>query len=337
MPINKLKEILKERIMALAALQVNLLCLTTRKADVEYGLSINALEKMQITRESSKLAQEYNSKLKMKDVVRYSNGQCINIDYGYLMGYGSNFSPIINGTQPVKENPLMMLADYKGQVVLSSQYANAIVSVLGSSIMDSNGRGGTFSQDKIPEIMSALFPGFTPEEIEEGVETYNWSATTVNTVTGEETGSTTVDTADLYNQMLQKIVDFYLPIFQAAASNGWTTEYNDQIAQNDRYISDSIFSGTFQLIGVDYSGNYDERTSLEYFVTVGEVQTMTTAETRENVTSWYNLRKAEIKEKEDYLDIEKGELDAELEATKVQIESTESLIKQAMESFNFNV
>lgn len=64
------------------------------------------------------------------------------------MGYGANYTAITAGTKPLKSENSMILTDYKGQVVMSEAYANAITAVLGSSAMDSQGRGGTFSTEK---------------------------------------------------------------------------------------------------------------------------------------------------------------------------------------------
>ena len=46
---------------------------------------------------------------------------------------------------------------------MSKAYANAITSVLGTSAMDSQGRGGTFSIDKIPAILAKLLPGYNED------------------------------------------------------------------------------------------------------------------------------------------------------------------------------
>ncbi len=67
----------------------------------------------------------------------------------------------------------MILTDYKGQVVLSDAYAKAITSVLGSGAMDQNGRGGTFSQDKLPQILAAVLPGFNVEDIKAVIDKKN--------------------------------------------------------------------------------------------------------------------------------------------------------------------
>ena len=53
---------------------------------------------------------------------------------------------------------------------MSKAYASAITSVLGSSAMDSQGRGGTFSTDQIPAILAKLLPGFTEEQFKNAID-----------------------------------------------------------------------------------------------------------------------------------------------------------------------
>ena len=220
--------------MGLACSNIRLLTLTARKADCEYGISVASMRKMAVTREQSALAQEYNSKLQSKSIAYYDNGQYNKINYNYLMGYGSNYTAITSGNKALKDENSMILTDYKGQVVLSSDYANAITAVLGSSAMDSQGRGGTFSSEQIPAILAELIPGYTEEQFKSVIDgdgvTTSYDANGVQTITGESTGNTTtVDNSDTTTSILQEIVDFYYPIFQAAAANGWTTEYNNEI------------------------------------------------------------------------------------------------------------
>ena len=150
--------------MGLACSNIRLLTLTARKADCEYGISIDSMRKMALSREQSNLSKEYYSKLQAKSIAYYDNGKYNKINYSYLMGYGANYAAITNGSKPLKSENSMILTDYKGQVVMDDAYANALVAVLGSSAMDSNGRGGTFSTDKIPEILAKLVPGHTAEE-----------------------------------------------------------------------------------------------------------------------------------------------------------------------------
>ena len=177
--------------MGLAASQARFLCLTARKADCEYGISVDSMAKMSLTREMSELSSEYYSKLQSKQISYYHNGQYNKMNYNYLMGYGSNYTAIWNQDKhALKDNNSMILSDYNGRVVLSDSYANAITSVLGKSIMESNGRGGTFSTDRIPEMLAALCPGFDAETFKTVIDEKNLSsaydAHTVNTLTGEE-------------------------------------------------------------------------------------------------------------------------------------------------------
>ena len=324
--------------MGLACSNIRLLTLTARKADCEYGISIDSMRKMALSREQTQLSQEYNSKLKAKQISYYANGKYNKINYSYLMGYGNNYSAITGGTQPLKSQNSMILTDFKGQVVMSKAYASAITSVLGSSAMDSQGRGGTFSTDQIPAILAKLLPGFTEDQFKNAIDgksqdSTSYDANGVQTITGNSTGNkVTVDNTETITKKIQSIVDFYYPIFQAAAANGWTTEYNNDMGTNDDYVSDALSSGTFQLATVNDEGNYDPDTSLTYYVTSGLVSQNNNSEVREEITAWYEAEKARLSEKEDYLDIDIDNLSTELESINTEIQSIQSLIDDAISS-----
>ena len=324
--------------MGLACSNIRLLTLTARKADCEYGISIDSMQKMALSREQTQLSQEYNSKLKAKQISYYANGKYNKINYSYLMGYGNNYSAVTGGTQPLKSQNSMILTDFKGQVVMSKAYANAITSVLGSSAMNTQGRGGTFSTDQIPAILAKLLPGFTEAQFKNAIDGKSQDSTSYDangkqTITGEDTGNkVTVDNTKTATSKIQSIVDFYYPIFQAAAANGWTTEYNNDMGTNDDYVSDALSSGTFQLATVNDEGNYEPDTSLTYYVTSGLVAQNNNSEVREEVTAWYEAEKARISEKESYLDIDMDNLSTELESINTEIQSIQSLIDDAISS-----
>ena len=323
--------------MGLASSQIRLLTLTARKADCEYGISVNSMEKMALTREQSALSREYQSKLQSKQIAYYADGKYNKINYGYLMGYGADFTAITKGTRALKSENSMILTDYKGQVVMSKSYADAITSVLGSSAMNAKGQGGTFSTDKIPEILAQLISGFSVEDFQTVIDnnklSSSYEADAVQTITGNSTGQTvTVENSDSATSKLESIVDFYYPIFQAAAANGWTTEYNKEMAANEDYISDAIVSGTFQLASVNEEGNYEPDTSLTYFITSRLVEPWTDSSVREEITAWYNAEKERISEKENWLDIENQDLSTELESINTEIQSIQSLIDDAISS-----
>lgn len=324
--------------MGLACNQIRLLTLTARKADCEQGISLASMQKMALTRESSQLSQEYYSRLQSKEISYYANGQYNKMNYSYLMGYGANYASIWNNDKyALKDDNSMILADYRGQVVMSDEYANAITSVLGSSAMDINGRGGTFSSENIPAIIAALCPGIEAETVKTVMEGNNinssYEATATNTLTGESTGKqVTVDNTATMTDKIKQVVDFYLPIFQSAAANGWTTEYNKDMGANDDYISDAIISGTFQLESVNKAGEYDEGTSLTYFITSGAVESRANSDSREEITAWYNAEKERISSKETYLDLQIDDLSTELEAINTEIQSVQSLVDDAISS-----
>ena len=322
--------------MGLAASQVRLLTLTARKADCEYGISIDSMRKMALTREQSELSKEYYRKLQSKTISYYNNGQYCKMNYNYLMGYGADYTAITSGSKPLKDDNSMILTDYKGQVIMSDAYAKALTSVLGSSALDSNGRGGTFSTDNIPAIIAKLVPGYSEEQFKALMDgntvPSSYDANVIKTLTGKEVGSTTVDSSETISTKLQQIIDFYEPIFKAAASNGWTIEYNNEMKTNDNYISDALVTGSLQLAKVNDEGNYDPDCSLTYFVTAGLVEARTDSDVREEITAWYNAEKERITEKENYIDMDMDELSTELNAITTEIQSIQSLIDDAISS-----
>ena len=325
--------------MGLACSQARLLSLTARKADCEYGISISSMHKMSLTREMSELSQEYYSKLQSKKIAFYNNGKYNKMNYNYLMGYGSLYTAVTSNSKPLKTENSMILTDYKGQVVLSDFYANAIKSVLGNDVMDAYGRGKTFSKENIAQMIAYVCTGFASKEDiqavidKEKIAETSFNYTGKNTMTGQATGNNgKKGSTDMTRSNIQKIVDFYYPIFAAAAANGWTTEYNKDMARNEDYVSDALVTGSFQLETVSTFGEYDEGTSLTYFITSGLVDTNNDSETREEITAWYNAEKERISEKETYLDLQIDDLSTELEAINTEIQSVQSLIDDAVSS-----
>ena len=324
--------------MGLACSQARLLTLTARKADCEYGMSIDSMHKMALAREMSELSQDYYSKLQAKKISYYADGQYHKMNYQYLMGYGSNYTTLFNrDSNAMKTKSSMILTDYKGQVVLSNDYAQVLTSVLGPSAMDKNGRGCTFSSDQIPEILAHLTNFGTAEDFKNVIDekgiTSAYNANIHDTLYGNDTGEDRViDNSATKEEKIKAIIDFYYPIFIAAANNGWTTEYNKDMALNDDYISDALVTGSFQLTSVNNVGDYDERGSLTYFITAGLVQARTHSDEREAITAWYEDEKARISEKESMIDLHISDLSMELESIKTEIQSIQSLIDDAVSS-----
>ena len=324
--------------MGLACGQVNMLFLVQRKADIELGLALDSADKMALTREQTQLSQEYYSRLHEKKVSYYSNGQYHKINYEYLMGYGCRYNAITDpGKYPLKNENSMILTDYKGQVVLSDTYAKAITNVLGSDIMNREGAGKTFSLDNMAAIIANLVPTFTKEDFEavlndKEIAESTYTSTILKTKTLVETGKTVTNNTDSKTARIKAIVDFYQPIFAAAATNGWTTEYNNAMSTNDDYISDALNTGSFQLETVDIDGNYDPNSCLTYFVNNGSIYTKPDSDSREELQAWYEAEKAAIKEKEDAIDIDMDTLSTELEAVNTEIQSIQSFIDDNIQS-----
>jgi len=321
--------------MGLAASQVRLLAMTQRKADVEYQIGMGAMHKMALTREVSDLAREYSSKLQQKQISYYANGKYNKINYQYLMGYGANFAAAwYPDRYPMKDNNAMVLTDYKGQVVLSKAYADAINKVIPKG-MSACGKGGTFDKSKIPEILAVLFPSLDAETIMKvkngGELESSYDADIIKTLTGESVGEGETKNSEAATKMVQQFIDAYWAIFEAASTNGWTTEYNGEINSNPDYISDALVSGTFHLETIDDYGEYDDCSTLNYFVTNGDISENVTNEHREQVTAWYNEQKAILNEKEQFVDLEMQDLSTELEVIKTQMEAIQTFIDNAIQ------
>ena len=322
--------------MGLSCAQVQYLFIQNRKADIERDMTECTNQKRLLAMEQTDLSSRYQSMLKNKQLAYYANSQYHQVTYGYLMGYGNTLA-IISGNKPLKSDNSVVLTDYKGAVVLSKTYADAITSVLGSSAMDEAGRGGTFSVDQIPEILSIVSYGaYTAEQfravINKGSVSSSYDVDNKNALTGQTQNSSSHDNSDSTESKIQSIIDFFYPIFQAAAANGWTTEYNKDINRNTDYVSDALTSGTFQLATVEDDGNYDVDTSLSYYTTNGFLQERTDSETREEITAWYNAEKARISLKEDDIDLDMNSLSTELESINTEMQSLKSLIDDAINS-----
>lgn len=323
--------------MGLSCAQVQYLFIQNRKADIERDMTECTNQKRLLAMEQTDLSSRYQSMLKNKQLAYYANSQYHQVTYGYLMGYGKNITSFLSGTKTLKSDNSVVLTDYKGAVVLNHDYADVITSVLGSSAMDEAGRGGTFSVDKIPEMLEKLTGGFfSTQDFQDAINNKkidgSFASNSVNALTGETTGSGETGSGKSKNAKIESIINFYYPIFQAAAANGWTTEYNKDISRNTDYVSDALTSGTFQLATVEDDGNYDVDTSLSYYTTNGFLQERTDSETREEITAWYNAEKARISLKEDDIDLDMNSLSTELESINTEMQSLKSLIDDAINS-----
>lgn len=332
--------------MGLACSQVVLLSLTRRKADCELDITIGHNDKMALTREMTSLSQEYNRRLQAKRISYYNDGKYRDVSYSYLMGFGKDTLKRVNEGNPVlKSDCSMVLTDYTGRVVLDGAYAAAITDVLGVGILDEKGRGGTFSKERIAEILHRLIVESNPNDIqaiidgEEDAVNYSLKKNVVDSSSGTKTGNAVVDNASegtkaYLNQVRNAVLVLY-PIIVAAASNGWTTEYNRDMALNDSYISDALLTGTFQLTSVDEEGVYDPATSIDYYIMTGTLETNSSSDVREEITAWYNEAKNDITEKETMLDLRLDELSTELEAIKAEIQSVESLVQDGIKDLEW--
>ncbi len=350
--------------MGLACSQVRLLTLISRKADNELETMLVSNKKLALSREQSELSQEYYSKLQTKKLNYYNDGAYCPITYSYLMGDSSLKSSFIDSyaasmitdsdvaaeygissiTMPAtKTDNSVILTDYRGLVVLNNEYANAIIAVCGDNVScDGNGKGSTFKASYIPAII-AQYMGFAEgsKEYQAIIAVYNndtaaleaLELSTTN-IDGTKEDGTVVEggfTASNRIEAYQQMIDFYKPIFQACASNGWTTEYTSNLNDSD-YMSNALTSGIFHLQTVDNYGEYEAGTSLQYYINAAFVTERRDSVEQEEITAWYNAEKEKIAAKEDYWDVQLQNLSTELSAIETEIESVQSLIDDAISS-----
>ena len=330
----------------LAINQCRLRFVTVRKHALELKSTSITNDKMLLANEQTNLAQEYNRRLNSKDIMYYANGQYNKMTYSFLMGSGISTSYTLwNDPKNIKSDNSMILTDSSGLVVLSDEYANAMKKVLGDNCINSKGIGGTFSTDKIPAIIAAVAGSpITEENVKEVINggkidgTWDGAAIIKNTKTLETTEEKdTKDNSDTLTSLIEQLVNFFYPIFKAAAANGWTTQYNKDIERNPDYISDALVSGTLHLEQVQNDGNYKPDSSLTYFTMAGRggVTQKQDSSHREAVTAWYNAEKALIDQKEGLMDIDLTKISAELEALNTEMESIKSMIQKDIEIFNW--
>ena len=350
--------------MGLATSQVRLMTLISRKNQNELDTMLVSNKKLALSREQSELSQEYYSKLQTKKINYYNNGAYVPITYSYLMGDSSLKSSFVDnyaasmitdsdiaeqygitssGTPATKTDTSVILTDYRGLVVLNNEYANAIIATCGEDVKcDGNGRGSTFKASYIPQIIAA-YMGFAEgtKEYQAIIAVYNNDTAALeelelstSNIDGTKEDGTVVEggfTTSTRIEAYQQMIDFYKPIFQACASNGWTTEYTSNLGDSD-YMSNALTSGIFHLQTVDDYGEYEPGTSLQYYLNAAFVTERRDSVEQEEITAWYNAEKEKIALKEDYWDVELQNLSTELSAIETEIESVQSLIDDAISS-----
>ena len=109
--------------MGLAASQVRMLSLTSRKASIERDILQSSNRKIALSREMNNLANEYYDALSAEKLMYLSDtGEYTNLSYQYLMGKPGGIEDI-----DVKSDNSMLLIDtLTGKVVLSSEMCDII-------------------------------------------------------------------------------------------------------------------------------------------------------------------------------------------------------------------
>ena len=132
----------------------------------------------------------------------------------------TNYGDILNKPDEVDNT---VNYDDQGKVLLARGYAQAITQGLGIPNSDS---GSAFDESNIPNIIAVLTPGFTAEQIrtalDGGIVDSSYSGNIFGVLNGDDTGiEGSIDNSALLTNNLNEIINFYMPIFRAAAINGW--------------------------------------------------------------------------------------------------------------------
>ena len=318
--------------MGLAASQARLLMYTARKADCELRISKNATEKMALAREQSKLTQEYHSRLNSKNLAYYANGKYHKLDYTYLMGKEGYSDFYNNNNYAKKQNYNMILTDSRGLVVLDKDYVDNFQKYT------EEGKPFAVNSDAFVQILfelSSVEPDAIRKLINNQDVLYDADGHYIINLNKVSDGTHIFDkTNEKWNR-----ISYWYPIVLAAATNGWTSEYANQLNSQsmeyagEDYLGDGIQSGIFNLVMVQEDGTYMPDTTLSFFTTTNEgiVENMS-SDVKEKLTAWYNAEHDRINEKETYLDLENTDLSTELEAIKTAIQSIESYTQDAITS-----
>ena len=122
--------------MGLAVSQVRLLSLTSRKADIELQMQVDAKRKQMLMRKGTELSQQYYRRLKDSNIQYATSNGYENVTFNYLMGqtnasgvYTEEFmEQVMNGSTdiPQKFENNMILTDQYGQVVVNNQVAEIV-------------------------------------------------------------------------------------------------------------------------------------------------------------------------------------------------------------------
>ncbi len=137
--------------------------------------------------------------------------------YQQTMGYGANYTPILDGSKPVDNNG-EIIVNGQGQVVMNPVYQKAIDKVT---------QGKKLTMDMIPDVLAAFLPKpFTADNIRTvqngGKFKEEDAANIVRLITGKAVDTKTTDANQKASQLMKKVLAFYYPIFQNAVTRGYS-------------------------------------------------------------------------------------------------------------------
>ncbi|MBQ6517048.1 hypothetical protein IJI31_07725 [bacterium] len=249
--------------MGLAASQVRMLTLTSRKAGIERDMLQGSNRKIALSREMNELANEYYNALSAEKLMYLSDsGEYKTMNYQYLMGKSGGVKGI-----DVKSDVSMLLIDtYSGEVVLSHEMLSkigsvsdlradsqniyiAIANLCGDTNISPTIEGGIISPELIKDICAGKYDNFDANDLADVIKNPEYNAWTI----GYHNEITTIPHS-VPSTMLQD--DHYNDLLDMGVWNRLSINMG-----NLGGVIEDAYLGQNETIGQDYNTPYLAKTS----------------------------------------------------------------------------
>lgn len=289
--------------MGMAASQARLLLLTARKSDIESQLMFYANEKLDLTRQSSKIAQDYSEALdKQKIVWKNDSGDEVNLSYNLLMRANSQN----------EDSQYILTNTSNGKVMLDSTY----LKTLG---LDDAGSEGTLAARMNEATFLSKVMGISTAT----ASAYLQSSSTATTVSTSDANGNNISDA--------KEANYYLNLYDAINQYGW--ESNDNL-NSTAYIQNQVINGNITIKKQNddsTSNNYGDWESVTDSSTDSPYSTETDDSADAEAEAIYNSKKNQIDYKEQGINLKVTNLDTERSAVDTEIDSVKKIIEKNIE------
>ena len=230
--------------MGLAASQVRMLSLTSRKASIERDILQGSNRKIALSREMNNLANEYYNALSAERLMYLSDtGEYTNLSYKYLMGQPGG----IENLDVKSDKSLILIDTNSGRVVLSEAMANyigdpealkgsadniykAIARLCGDANIATLDNAPSYLQfsidpDLVKDICTGKYDNFDETDLTKAIDKYYMTATFINPNNGSVGGTTVQAFQDYRNEWIENVGGPGYPgIYSGGSSASHTNE-----------------------------------------------------------------------------------------------------------------